>query len=474
MSQSLETAAHHHRAGQLTEAEAVYREVLAREPLNADALHLLGVIAHQSGRPAEAIELIARAVALNDAIAPYHYNLGEAHRAAGDAQAALPHFARAIELRPAYADAYNNLGRALEMLGRPMDARAMYRQAIVSDPAHVKAHFNLGLVSLLLGDYETGWREYEWRLRIAEPVDAGRLPDTPSWDGGNPAGKTILVRCEQGLGDCIQFARYLPLLIGRGAHVVLTCPQPLLRLFESLPSVRVIVDANPLAQIPRADRSVFIGSLPLMFGTTPATIPTFAAYLRPPIAALEAWREQLRPLRAAGHRLVGLVWAGNPAQVEDRWRSLTLAQLIPLGDIRSVTLISLQEGSAAAQVNERPGGLNVVDLSAHLHDLAETAAIMSQLDLVIATDTAVAHLAGALANPYGRWSASPQTGAGRPSPMTRRGIPRCDFSASRHRATGPRWSRNWFTISSSPRSHLQARVSPHNELHPALCAFFDT
>ncbi len=415
MALSLETAAEHHRAGRRVEAESGYQAILARQPNNADALHLLGVIAHQSKRHSDAAALISRAIALNGNVAPFHSNLGEVLRESGDAQTALTHYARAIELRPAYADAYNNLGRALDMLGRPNDARPMYRQAISIEPEHPKAHFNLGLVSLLLGDYATGWREYEWRWRVSDLPVGRRSLDVPPWDGSDPAGRTILVHCEQGLGDCIQFARYLPLLNGRGARIVLVCPSPLVRLFGGLPGVCVVAEGD---SPPHADCRVAIGSLPLMFATTPATIPTFSAYLRPDAELTSAWRERLRPVRATGQRLIGLAWAGNPAQTEDRWRSLHLQELAAFGEVPGVRFVSLQKGSAARQLLDCPAGLDVFDLSSQLHDLADTAALVAQLDMVIAVDTSVAHLAGAVGKPVWtlvrfaadwRWALSDET-----------------------------------------------------------------
>ena len=452
MPASLETAIQAHRAGRLTEAEVMYRDVLEREPRKAEAMHLLGVVAHQSTRHAEAIDLITRAIALDGTVAPYHHTLGEAHRAAGDPAAALSHYARAIELRPAYADAHNNLGRALEMLGRPSDALAMYRRAVAIEPDHAKAQFNLGLTSLLLGDYATGWREYEWRLRIPEiagtPANAA-IANLPRWDGSDPAGRTILVHGEQGFGDCIQFARYLPLLIGRGADVIVVCPRPLVRLFGSLPGVCVVADGDPP---PRADLHVPIASLPLAFATTPATIPTFAAYLRADVRLAAAWRDRLRPHRAGGRRLVGVAWAGNPAQAEDRWRSLHLNDLAPLAAATGVRFVSLQKGPAAAQAAMPPPGLDLLDVSGSLHDFADTAALVSQLDLVIATDTSVAHLAGALGKPawtlirYAadwRWSLTGDDSAWYPSMRLFRQAARGDWSLvvtdllNRLKATAP-------------------------------------
>jgi Tfp pilus assembly protein PilF len=426
----LETAAELHRIGQLARAEAAYRELLAREPGNADALHLLGVVAHQQSRHGEAIELITRAIELRSDAAPYHHNLGEARRATGDVEAALPHYARAIELRPNYADAHNNLGRALEMLGKPVDARAMYRRAITLEPEHAKAHFNLGLVSLLLGDFTTGWREYEWRWRVPEFAEGHGVPTLPRWDGSDPARQTILVHCEQGLGDCIQFVRYLPLLRGSRANVVLSCPRPLRQLFESLPDVIVVGDDEAL---PAADVCVPIASLPLMFHTTPATIPPFGAYLRPSAGSLTRWRLKAQPLRAAGEMIVGLAWAGNPAQVEDRWRSLHFSELAPLLEISRMKFVSLQRGEAAAQAK------GITDFSNQLEDFDDTAALISQLDLVIAVDTSVAHVAGALGKPIWtlvrfaadwRWSLDAEDSAWYPTMRLFRQETRGDWSGA--------------------------------------------
>jgi Tfp pilus assembly protein PilF len=392
MPASLETATQHHRAGRLSDAEAGCRAVLARDPNDADALHLLGVVAHESGRHADAIVLISRAIAIQGEAPAYHCDLAAACRAAGDPAAALPHYAKAIDLRPT-AEAFNNLGRALEMLDRPADARAMYERAITLEPDHAEAQLNLGLVALLLGDFEAGWRGYEWRWRVPQSGTPQCPPDLPRWDGGDPAGLTILVHCEQRYGDCIQFARYLPLLSGRGADVVLTCPRPLARLFDSLPDVCVVAEGDPT---PRADSRVAIASLPMVFQTTPATIPIFTAYLRADNHLAAAWKDRLRPLRADGRRLVGLAWDGTPARAEDPRRSPHLNDFAPLATVPGVRFISLQEGPASPQPSAPPGGLKLIDFSEHVRDFADTAALAAQLDLVIATDTSVAPLAGAI------------------------------------------------------------------------------
>jgi hypothetical protein len=241
----------------------------------------------------------------------------------------------------------------------PLDEQeSACRAALARDPADADTHLALARLALLRGDYATGWREYESRLRLAGTAAPRRMADIPRWDGSNPAGRSILVHCESDLGACVQFARYLPLLVGRGAEVVLTCPPPLLRLLSGMPHVCPVTDGDPP---PRTDFYVELGSLPLIFETTPATIPTFAAYLRPAPSLVAAWRHRLAPLRSGGQRLVGV--AGTEL----------LESLRPLASALRSRFVLLDST-----------------------DPAETAAKMSLVDLVITGDDLAAHLAGAL------------------------------------------------------------------------------
>jgi tetratricopeptide (TPR) repeat protein len=286
-----------------------------------------------------------------------------------------------VEREPTNVEALHLLGRVLRALGRPLEAREAFRRAVEIEPHHADAQLDLGLVSLLLGDFAAGWRGYEWR----KPATSCGF-DLPRWDGSDPRGRTILVACEDAVEDCIHFARYLPLLTGRGATVVLTCPTPLVRLFGSLPNVCVITNGDPP---PRADAWLPIGSLPLAFGTTPATIPTFAAYLRAAAHVSAAWRERVRPLRAGAGpvRLVGLAWGDGP-----------VGRFARLARVPGIRLIALQPLPRSA-----PPELS--DFSAELRDYTDTAALISQLDLAISTSTPIAHLAGAVGKPC--WALMP-------------------------------------------------------------------
>jgi hypothetical protein len=283
------------------------------------------------------------------------------------------------------------LGVLTQQSNRHAEAIDLYRQAIAIDPQHAESHLSLGFVSLLLGDYATGWREYEWRSTSTNVAIRTARHDVPRWDGSDPAGRTLFVYCEPSFTDSIQFARYLPLLHGRGADVVLACPQPLVRLFGSLPGVCVVAEGDPS---PHADFSIALGSLPLMFATTVATIPTFSAYLRPDARLVATWRERLRPPRATGARLIGV--AGD-SQNDDNPASstLSLSEFAPLGNGDSTRIIALTQTCASSL--PQPPGMN--GFSHPFHDLAGMAALIAQLDLVITADMSIAHLAGALGKP---------------------------------------------------------------------------
>jgi hypothetical protein len=298
----------------------------------------------------------------------------------------------AIRLQPGHAGAHANLGLALRSLGRFEAAIASLREAIRLQPGHVKAHVDLGMTLLLLGRFAEGFAEYEHRLT---PRPAGVL-GPPSWRGEPLEGRTILLHAEQGIGDTIQFIRYLPEVRRCGAgRVLLAAPPPFTRLLAGLPHLDALVRAEDWAEI-RAHVHCPLLSLPHALGTTIETIPAPVPYLRAEPAALARWRERLEDAR---NLRVGLVWAGNPRHQDDRNRSIAPERLAPLLRVKDVCWASLQLGAPVQALHEQVPGGAVLDLASELTDLAETAAAMMQLDLVIAVDTAVAHLAGALGRP---------------------------------------------------------------------------
>jgi Flp pilus assembly protein TadD len=436
-----ETAVEHHQAGRLTEAEPLYREVLMCEPNHADALHLLGVLAAQSFRFGEATELIGKACALAPNVAAYrrhlgnamsekkdfhgavdaygqalrlvpdcyvsHDGLGAALRETGQFDEALQSHRRSLALNPNNVIAHLNLGITLGKKGLLQEAIDSYRRAIAIAPNTCDAHWNLSQLLLLLGDYEHGWREYEWRWQRKNFPTMWRALPQPRWTGEELAGKTLLVHTEQGYGDAIQFVRYVPMLAARGARVVLLCQPRMARLLQSVDGMHQIVPGiESPADLPPFDFHCPMMSLPHLFGARLVSVPADTPYLTADPYLMQHWSSKVngatRGLKIGPDKAnapkVGLVWAGNPEHINDAHRSTTLEQLAPLAGA-GATFYSLQKGPAASQATSPPRSMQLIDLTEELQDFADTAALLSNLDLVITVDTAVAHVAGALGKP---------------------------------------------------------------------------
>jgi len=271
-----------------------------------------------------------------------------------------------------------------------MDA---YEHALEFRPDFDRAKFNESLLLLLRGDYERAWPLYEARWASA------RLPERafpqPRWDGGPLHGQRVLIHAEQGFGDAIQFIRYARLIAERGGEVVVECRPPLVDLFQTAPGVSAVVAAGEI--LPPFDLHLPMLSLPLIFQTTLATIPHEVPYLFADLDRRAAWHERL-----AGHGRglkIGLAWTGNPKQSVNRPRSLALSQLLPLLEIPGAHFFSLQVNGGGEQIRELAGAAAIMDFTAQIHDFADTAAFMAELDLVISTDTSVPHLAAAMGRP---------------------------------------------------------------------------
>jgi tetratricopeptide (TPR) repeat protein len=309
---------------------------------------------------------------------------------------ALASLDTALTLRPDYVEALNSRGVVLKELRRLDEALASFERAVALEPDHADAHLNEALLRLLMGDFERGWPQNEWRWQDAAfgvPKPHVRLPrrdfTQPQWRGSEALyGKTILLHSEQGFGDTIQFCRYARMVATRGARVILEVEEPLRQLMSGVSGVWYCAAKGET--LPDFDLHCPLLSLPLAFGTRLETIPTATPYLRAG-ADERDWEARLPP----GDRpRIGLAWSGNPHHRNDARRSIPLDALAPLFDF-DATFVSLQrdvrEGDAAALEESR-----ILDLGGELADFADTAALMSRLDLVITVDTSVAHLAGAL------------------------------------------------------------------------------
>jgi hypothetical protein len=395
----LDLALHHMEEMDWKQAAKVLGEVLAADSDNPDALHLMGVTAHRVGLSESAVGLIERAIRLKPREPRYHSNCGEIYRRMGKLDLAIAHLRQSLSLDPRYSMAHGNLGSALLDQGKIIPAINSFRAAIRLDPNNPEAHWNLSLALLLTGNFEEGWREYDWRWEASQK-QAKRTYPQPQWDGSDLSGRTILLYSEQGLGDALQFIRYVPLVAARGGRVVVECRPELKRLLESMPGIVLTATGESL---PQFDVHLPILSLPRVFGTTLENIPAQVPYLSPAPDLVRRWQERAGFGR---DRLnIGLAWAGNRSHVNDRNRSIPFDTFLPLLDVPGVAFYSLQKGDGAEASPGRQMNPSVVDLTGDLVDFEDTAALVSHLDLLISVDTAVAHLAGALAKPV--WTLLP-------------------------------------------------------------------
>ena len=379
------------RLGRLDEAEANLREACKLKSGFPEALNNLGDLLRVRGRPEEAEVCCREALRLKPDYVSAQLNLGNALRESGRFHQAESCYRVALDCNPTWPEALSNLGSLLFDLGRPDEAIDSFRAAVSQKPDYPDAHSNLAITLLLAGQFDEGWREYEWRWKQDKNGPHLRGFSQPLWDGGDIGDRVLLLHAEQGLGDTLQFCRFVP-AIAAGRRVVLEVQRPLMPLLAELPGIaRIVAHGDPL---PPFDLHCPLLSLPRVLGTTLETIPREASYLRADPQRAAAWRQRVEQLD--GLR-VGLVWAGNQAMGADRRRSIPLERFSELADLPGVSFVSLQKGPAAGQ--SPPPGLSLHDWTDDLHDFGETAALVEALDLVISVDTAVVHLAGALGRP---------------------------------------------------------------------------
>jgi tetratricopeptide (TPR) repeat protein len=386
----------HFDAGRHDDAIVCFDRSLAIDPGQAGAIHLKGICQLRLQRFTEALANCTRALGLAPGHPEITNNVGLVlQRLARNAEA-LAFFDKAIALNPQFALAFNHRGTSLSELRRFDEALASFGSAIALDPEYADAHWNRALLQLLLGDFAAGWAAREWGRKSKAVGFVDRHFTQPMWLGEQPiAGKTILLHSDEGLGDTIQFSRYATMVARLGARVILEVQDAVHPLLSAIEGVSLCLPKTVIV-LPDFDLHCPLSSLPLAFGTRVETIPSAVAYLpAPPEARVQAWEARL----GAHDKLrVGLVWSGNPAHGNDRNRSMTLRTLSSILDL-DARFVSLQKDARPddqATLLERP---EILDLTNHLADFSETAALMSCLDLVITVDTSVAHLAGALGRP---------------------------------------------------------------------------
>lgn len=380
-------------SGSAAEALILFQAALDIDPSNATLLLHAGAALHALGRHEEAIASYLHALNIAPNMGEALNNMGNSLMALGRFAKAADSFLRSSELLPASPVPLTARATALQALGKVDEAEAHCRRALLLDPAFAAAHWNLALNLLLQGQYAEGWQEYEWRWQKPDFTSPCRHTDVPLWDGSPLHGRTILLHAEQGFGDAIQFARYAPMVAQRGGAVVIECHPQLVQLMQKVETVQAVVPFG--SPLPPFSFQAPLLSLPRIFGTTLQTIPSQCPYISVTAEYREKWSELVSAYPAALR--VGLVWAGK--SYPDPLRSCRLAELAPLATPQNVTLYSLQLGAGSEQAVTSPSGMPLIDLTDRIHDFADTAALIEQLDLVISIDTAVAHLAGALNKP---------------------------------------------------------------------------
>lgn len=415
---SLKLAFEMHNAGRCEEAEALCRVLEQIRPRNGQLLFLLGMILHKTSQDEEAVQWLSRAaeyrpgsarifnglgcayqgledharaaaafekaLELQPESADVFYNLGKSRYLLGQVDHATELFRRAVEINPRDANSWNNLGKCLKELNHLRESIAAYNRAVEIMPDYALAHYGRAISLMTDGRLLEGFREYEWRWHSMTP----RKFPQPVWHGESAPRKTLFVHAEQGFGDAIQMARFMSMARERVGSLILECRPELTTLLQYSKCADVVIPHG--AAIPSFDYFVPLMSLPRALGVTMETIPARTPYLRAP--AHEGLPSQ------AGCLKVGLAWAGNPNHHQDAARSIPLEALAPILGVPGVAFYSLLP-SAPQRDQSSLQSSRVIHSDLVFKDFLDTASVIAEMDLVIAVDTAVAHLAGALAKP---------------------------------------------------------------------------
>ncbi|HJO74212.1 MAG TPA: tetratricopeptide repeat protein [Rhodospirillales bacterium] len=389
----------HHRRGETEDTARIYSQALILNPNFPDIYNNLGVALRTLGKLEASAACYQRSLALNPNNGGSYTNLGNVLRALGRLDVAAASHRRAVELTPESADSHYNLGLALRDLGDTDEALQCFAKTLELTPDHPGSHWDRSLALLQKGDLKGGFEEYEWRWKQTSNPPRGF--QQPEWDGAELKGKTILLHQEQGFGDMIQFARYIPMVKERGGTIIVEAQPQLSRLFSTIDGVGQVVNRG--SDLPKFDVYAPMMSLARIFGTTLDTVPAAVPYLKPP----DQHAQQL-PATMSKKLKVGIAWAGRPTHKNDANRSCSFSHFTELMGLADITFYSLQIGPSVGDIAAQGCEAFVTELGSKMNDFADTAAVVQQLDLVITVDTAVAHLAGALGKPV--WVAAPYPG----------------------------------------------------------------
>lgn len=390
--------AHANRAtalDKLGREDDAFADLVRAVQINPNMAPALAALAQMHARRKEfeqAIAMFRRAIAIDPSNSHFYGGLGIVQIRLGQYEQAVENCRKAIQLLPTFVDPYVNMGLALTDLGEHDQALKAYEKALELDPGCAGTHSNRALIHLRNADFERGLADYEHRWRLPEFEKMAQEYTAPRWSGESLDGKTLLIWHEQGFGDSIHFIRYARILARRGATVIAQVQPQLLSLFKSVEGIsRLITRDDP---IPQTDYHIPMLGLPGVMKTRSDTIPGEVPYIVPDPALVEQWRERVAP--HTGFR-IGITWSGNPLLRLNHERSILLSHYAPIGRVPGVQIFSLQVGVETEQLSKAP--FPIVDLTSHIRDFSDTAAFLANLDLVIAVDTAVLHLAGAMARP---------------------------------------------------------------------------
>jgi Flp pilus assembly protein TadD len=387
----------HEQAGRLDEAEHLLREILKQAPEQPDTLHLLGVTKARREQFAEAAALIEQAIAITPDAPIYHRNICEIYRRLSRYEEAVTAGQRAVALTPDDPHALVNLAIVYYDCLRFNDGVACCERAIALQPDLPGAHFELAEALLVQGKFERGWKEYEWRFRIAGAGQLMPANERPHWDGKPIANGTLLLIADQGFGDVIQFARFVPWARGVCPDMVLACSRQLQSVVAQICPDLPMFDRWD--QAPDYVAYSSLSGLPQLYGVTLNNIPAEVPYLHADPARRQAWGERLAALTPPGYRRVGIAWAGRPTHNNDFNRSASLDDFSPLSALPGVVLLSLQKGDRQSQIGGYLGRAPLLNLGPELTDYEDTMAVTAHLDLLVTVDTSVAHVAGAMGRP---------------------------------------------------------------------------
>ncbi len=391
----------------LDDAIVCFEQALQLRPDYLLALNNLGNVFDTQGRSEDAVKCFSRVLELKPSQFRARNNLGVAFVELGRFDEAEALYAEVVASHPTFAETYNNLGVLNYKKGRLEAAIENYDRALTINPDYAEAHTNRGIALLTLEKFAEGWKGYEWRWK--SKYSAPYPYPQPLWDGSKLAGRTILLHAEQGFGDTLQFIRFAPLVKAFGGTVIVSVPAPLLPVLKSVSGIDLLVSEG--STLPPIDVQAPLLSLPGIMGTTAETIPVNVPYLKAAPPIIDQWQVKLKPL--LGMR-IGINWQGRPRSSSyrgDMQRAIPLKAFEPLARVKGVTLVSLQKGAGTEQIAQLTGLFPIHELASDFDSVSgafmDTAGVMENLDLVITSDTAIAHLAGGLGVPV--WVALPSS-----------------------------------------------------------------